>query len=131
MIIILVLLFSLNLFSQDFDENIIENQNKSTEYFNNISINVTKKIVFDTNRLLLNPTKTKKYFDNMQVKKTSNNSQINNMNNQNLDDFKIIKIYNVYGVEINKLNLSDLSQGLYFVVYQKTNILTTKKIKIE
>lgn len=129
--IILVLLFSLNLFSQDFDENIIENQNKSTKYFDNISINVTKKIVFDTNRLLLNPTNTKKYFNNIQVKKTSINSQINNVINQNLDDFKIIKIYNVYGIEINKLNLSDLSQGMYFVVFQKTNILTTKKIKIE
>ncbi len=131
MVYILIIFFNLNLFSQEINKNFNEKKSESNGYFDNISINIEKRIVFDTNRFIFKPLKIKEYFDNFQIKNISFEKQIDKKNITNLVDEKVIKIYNVFGNEMNKLNLSELSPGLYFIVYQNENILRTKKIKIE
>lgn len=131
MILLLTILFNINLFSQNLDEFDVLNKNKNSKFYDNISIDIKNKKVFDTNKLSLKPLNIKDYFDNICYRKKNISEKVKNVNNQTLEGFNIFKVFSVFGIEINNNNLNELKPGLYYITYQKSNIFITKKVKIE
>jgi hypothetical protein len=130
MIIILTILFNTNLFSQNLAENDYMYKNAFSNYYDNISIDIKNKMVFDTNKLLLKHISVKDFFDNIYYRKKNISENMKNVYN-NLDGFNIFKVFSVFGIEIYNYNLNELKPGLYYIIYQKNKIFITKKVKIE
>lgn len=108
--------------------NVNENYNKVQEYLNKITINITNGFIYNgNNSFYLRQTKIEK---SITIPTNVNKQRRNKIVNENWSIFKILN-FNGIEIENKNLNISELENGFYFVIYKSNDKFKTKKVKIE